>query len=169
MEALAMMRVRAIHHCRVCGRTWKSRPFKSRETAEAARLPKCPNLACGTEATPIGMDLSKNRAPATIGANLRIKAVDETARIVMEDHGLGDLRSDQRMGDTAAPRLRPDLQKIADNMFAPPKARGARPLPRVTTANLARYHDPKTPDVMGAIHGARWRPPVHIINEPPPR
>src|ERR1700733_14675470 len=47
-----------------------------------------------------------------------IKAVDETARIVMEDHKMGDLKDSVRVGESMAPKLAPHLQKQADAMFA---------------------------------------------------
>ena len=133
-----------------------------RTTSNLDSPDKCPNLNCGKVQEVRGIDFDNPRAPASIGGDVRIRAVDETARIVMEDHGLTDLRSDQRPGDTAAPRLRPDLQARADNMFAKPKINGHN-MPRIDGGMLGRFHDPKTPDVMGAISKARWRPPVNII------
>lgn len=46
-----------------------------------------------------------------------IKAIDETAKIVMEDHKMGDLKDNVRAGESMAPKLAPHLQKQADAMF----------------------------------------------------
>lgn len=47
-----------------------------------------------------------------------IKAIDETAKIVMEDHNMGDLRDNVRVGESMAPKLPPRQQRDADNMFS---------------------------------------------------
>jgi hypothetical protein len=56
----------------------------------------------------------------TIGSNAKIqnKAIDETAKICMEDYNLTNLKDNVRMGDTIAPRLASKLQQKADTFFA---------------------------------------------------
>ena len=67
--------------------------------------------------------LPEGKAPATIGRNNMVKAVDLAADIAMKDYGLTDLRSDARPGETMAPKLPIQQQKLADNFFNP----GANP------------------------------------------
>jgi hypothetical protein len=62
--------------------------------------------------------LEEGRAPATIGQNIRVKAVDETARIVMEDGHYTDLRDNIREGEAMAPKLPQAQQALADAMFS---------------------------------------------------
>jgi hypothetical protein len=63
--------------------------------------------------------LPEGKAPATIGRNNMVKAVDMAADIAMKDYGLTDLKSDARQGETMAPSLPPAQQKLADNFFNP--------------------------------------------------
>ena len=79
--------------------------------------PKCPNLNCGVTQTPRGIDLSIPRAPGIIGESLQTKAIDESAKIVMEDYKMTDLRDDVRPSETAAPKLPPHMQAQADAFF----------------------------------------------------
>jgi hypothetical protein len=70
--------------------------------------------------------IAEQRAPAHIGANVGVKAVDETARIVMEDHKMTDLKDNIRAGEAMAPKLPGPMQAAADNYFSanPLKDRG---------------------------------------------
>lgn len=61
--------------------------------------------------------LESGQAPAHIGANTGIRAIDKTAEIVMEDHHLTDLRTDVRVGEAVAPKLPPQQQAQADSFF----------------------------------------------------
>ena len=64
--------------------------------------------------------LRQQSAPARIGANVTVKAVDATANIVMEDYGMTNLRDGVRVGESVAPKLdNPNSQKLADNYFGP--------------------------------------------------
>jgi hypothetical protein len=149
--------------CRRCGNVWKRRT-KNPDSAD----PPCPNLACGEAMLPIGMDLSLNKAPASIGGNIHVKAIDETAKIVMEDHGMTDLRSDVRESETMAPKLPPILQAQADNFFGGPK--GRRSIPGINPANHVRaaltggLRDPlSTKRSIVDVHARQYRPPVHTV------
>jgi hypothetical protein len=61
--------------------------------------------------------LSQQKAPGHIGGNVTIKAVDETAAIVMKDYGFTDLKDNIREGESVAPSLPPQQQKLADGYF----------------------------------------------------
>ncbi len=61
--------------------------------------------------------LEEQKAPAHIGANNVVKAVDATADIVMQDYKLTDLKDNVRTGESVAPKLPPHQQVLADNMF----------------------------------------------------
>lgn len=149
--------------CTRCGTKWKRRT-KNPESPD----PACPNLACGEIPVIIGMDLTSNKAPATIGGNIAVKAMDETAAIVMQDYGMTDLRDDVRQGESASPKLPPKQQAMADNYFGGAKGRraipGMNPAAHVAAAVSGRLSDPaSTNRSIGAVHQARVRPPVHIV------
>lgn len=120
-----MIRYRPSYHCSVCGTAWKGKPTSTvgvntpNEDAEYKLAmygtPPCPK--CGSYTEPRGMDMSLNKAPATVGQNTQVKAIDKTAEIVMQDYGMTDLRTNVRMGETAAPKIAPQLQVQADNFF----------------------------------------------------
>jgi hypothetical protein len=108
--------------CEKCGHVW-TRTFK----AEPKYNPKCPAKACEEKARIADLErqlanlramVESGQGPATIGANIRVKAVDETARIVMEDQNLTNLKDNIRQGETMAPKLPPAQQKQADTLFA---------------------------------------------------
>lgn len=60
-------------------------------------------------------------APGIVGQKNVVKAIDMAAEIAMKDFGLTDLRDDCRQGESAAPKLPPAQQKMADTMFTPQK------------------------------------------------
>ena len=171
------MRYRPLFTCRVCGNRWKGRTVTvldgmDPETHAAAMLemdetPKCPNLACGTRAVPRGMDLSLQTAPGLVGSNTQIKAIDETAKIVMEDYGMTDLRSDVRPGESAAPKIAPALQMQADNFFVGGRKRhpGLPNKPSLSPAFLGRaalagaYRQTGTVDTLSPA----VQPPVRLV------
>lgn len=151
--------------CTRCGNRWKRRT-KSPDSPD----PPCPNLACGETPITRGMDLSSSRAPATIGANPRVQAVDETYKIVTQDYGMTDMRDDVREGESATPKLPPAQQTMADNYFGGPKGRRTR-MPgfnagaSVAAALSGRLSDPvSTQRSIVQTHQKRIRPPVHIVN-----
>lgn len=120
-----MIRYRPSYHCSVCGTAWKGKSASTvgvmtpNEDAEYRMAmygtPPCPK--CGAFTEPRGIDLALNKAPASVGQNASIQAIDKTAEIVMQDYKMTDLRTDVRMGETAAPKIAPQLQVQADNFF----------------------------------------------------
>lgn len=149
--------------CATCGTRWNYRT-KNPDRAD----PPCPNLDCGIQGEPIGMDLSLNKAPAAVGMNISVKAIDETAKIVMEDYGMTDLRSDVRETESAAPKLPPVLQQQADNFFGGGPKGGRRPginLAQHARAALAgSFSSPSLQDrTIGAAHRARLAKPTITV------
>jgi hypothetical protein len=121
--------------CRRCGRR-----YAYITTKLDRKDPPCPKVACRV-AREIEADrlqtanmlkmFDEGRSPAHIGANVGVKAVDETAKIVMEDYRLTDLKDNIRHGETMAPKLPVHQQQAADNFFNPSgaaKAAGSRRL-----------------------------------------
>ena len=152
--------------CPACGHRYK-RVLKaeSKEAVDAipdSALPPCP--CCKTAERVRGLDFNTPRAPAHVGGNVHVKAIDETAKIVMEDYKLGDLRSDVRPGETATPKLAPHLQAQADGFFGGRKAAGLNPiLGRAAARALSGQARAGTPDVVGAVHKAKAMPPTKFI------
>jgi hypothetical protein len=130
--------------------------------------PPCPH--CGVVQRKRGMDVGAGRAPA-VGGSLVVRAVDETARIVMEDHGMTDLRSDVREGETMAPKLPPKQQEMADNFFSGPQRRrgsagGLLGMPArqvIQAAVSGRFMTPDTVNPVASHHAKRDAPPINII------
>jgi hypothetical protein len=117
--------------CGKCGHLW-TRSFK----AEPKNNPPCPNKSCAhkTELDDLKRQLVNLQAmiesgqpPGHVGANIRVKAIDETAEIVMHDHKLTNLKDNIRQGETMAPPLPAAQQKQADNLFSAAKG-GAVPV-----------------------------------------
>ena len=109
------------YQCELCGheysRTYKAVPKKD---------PPCPNKAClaKQELTAMKKQLAnlermiqEGRGPGQIGDKVVVKAVDETARIVMEDYKMTDLKDNIRHGEAVAPKLPGQQQTLADNYF----------------------------------------------------
>jgi hypothetical protein len=63
--------------------------------------------------------LPTGEAPAQIGKNNTVKAIDMAAEISMKDYGLTDLKDNVRQGEAMAPKLPPVQQRMADTMFNP--------------------------------------------------
>ena len=94
-----------------------------------------------------------------------IKAVDETARIVMEDHKMGDLKDSVRVGESMAPKLAPHLQKQADAMFGGGNVK--RMIPNAAkiarTAMAGGYRGAGYIDPVSTL-APKYKPPVSYIN-----
>lgn len=113
---------RITFQCAACDHIW-SRTYK----AEPKKDPPCPNKRCADQAEIVDLKrqmanltamLESGQAPPTVGANARVRAIDVTADIVMQDNKLTNLKDNIRMGETMAPKLPPEQQKRADNLFA---------------------------------------------------
>lgn len=172
-----MARFKITCRCVKCGFKW-SRVTSDPESDD----PPCPRPVkydddgkvietCGTEVVPIGMDLSLNKAPATVGGNIHVRAMDETAQIVMQDYGMTDMRDDVRPGENAAPKLPPRQQQMADNFFggggaARQRRVGFNPGQHAAAALRGALVDAKAPNALAATHAARTRPPIHVMNVP---
>jgi hypothetical protein len=110
------------YECGRCNRKF-SRTFKAIPAVD----PPCPSKSCSQaleveqlrkELANLKAMIEDGRAPAQVGANVRVKAVDMTADMVMKDHHLTDLRDNIREGEIMAPKLPPVMQKAADGFFA---------------------------------------------------
>jgi predicted nucleic acid-binding Zn-ribbon protein len=113
---------RVTYRCQQCGHQWKSGWRKSVPKKD----PPCPSLECAEvtslrqmkiENDRLRAMLAEQRAPAQIGTNKTVAAVDQTANIVMQDYGLTDLKDGIRPGETMAPKLPQQQQALADTMF----------------------------------------------------
>jgi hypothetical protein len=140
---------RVTFECEKCGHVW-TRTYR----AEPKKDPPCPSKRCSDKAQIADLKqqmanlkamLESGQAPAQIGANIRVQAIDKTAEIVMHDNKLTDLKDNIRMGETMAPKLPPVMQRQADNLFTAAAANGQRPIigasqgaSRVSSKFLAR-------------------------------
>lgn len=61
------------------------------------------------------------KTPSIHGNNNFNKAWDATQKMVAQDYQMTDLNTNLRMGDSMAPKLRPELEKQVDNVFKPQK------------------------------------------------
>ena len=105
--------------CRSCGHKWK----RTIATDDPLSIvdPPCP--ACKKRQKQEHEFNINGRPPAMIGGNDRVRAADQAAEIIMQDHGLTDIKgvTDVREGESSAPKLPGRLQQMADNMFQPQK------------------------------------------------
>lgn len=108
--------------CLRCGKEYTRIVAKVTDKDPPCPRKRCRELAMEEEisirAENMARIVSEGRAPATIGNNALVRAVDKTAEIVMADHGLTNLKDNIRPGEIAAPRLAPKLQDAADNFFS---------------------------------------------------
>lgn len=107
--------------CLRCGK-----PYSKVVSVVPEKDPPCPRKACKAAALEEEVErraknmaaiLKSQQAPGHIGANNTVKAVDETAKIVMQDYHLTDLKDSVRAGESVAPKLPPVQQAQADNFF----------------------------------------------------
>ena len=106
---LGPVRYRNTYVCDLCGHSW------TRTTEKTPKKdPPCPNKACIEAryqadvlkaAENMARIFAEQRAPGHIGDNPRVHAIDRTAEIVMEDHGMTDLKDNLREGETMVPPL----------------------------------------------------------------
>ena len=112
---------RVTYECERCGHKWK-RTYATIPKKD----PPCPKVECivarsledkQREVDNLRQMLESQTAPAQVGANIQVRAVDETAKIVMEDFHMTDLKDNVRQGESVAPPLSVEKQKQADNYF----------------------------------------------------
>lgn len=117
----APSRRRVTYQCDKCGHVFK-RTFKAMPKND----PPCPNKACAALSELAAMKqqmanlqkmIEEQRPPGQIGDKVVVKAVDETARIVMEDYNMTNLKDNIREGESVAPKLPGPQQAAADNYF----------------------------------------------------
>ncbi len=108
--------------CAACGHQWTG-TYKAIPSDD----PPCPNKYCEQirEAADVKARLARlekmlaeGSGPAHIGQNVKVKAIDQTAEIVMEDHKLTNLRDDIRPGESMVPKLPGPMQAAADSFFS---------------------------------------------------
>lgn len=90
----------------------KDRPCPKKRCREAARAEEIEREVANRTKM-----LEEQRPPGHIGDKPIVKAIDTTAQIVMEDHGLTDLKDNIRRGESMAPKLPPAQQRMADGFF----------------------------------------------------
>ena len=109
------------YQCELCGHEY-SRTFK----AVPIKDPPCPSKTClatqelaslKKQVENLQRMVQEGHAPGLIGDKVVVKAVDETARIVMEDYKMTDLKDGIRHGEAVAPKLPGQQQTLADNYF----------------------------------------------------
>ena len=136
------------YHCDRCGHDWHKLAY-----AVPKKNPKCPNRSCveiaeladlRTKYNNLERMLLDGRAPAHIGANTTVKAVDYTANAVMEDYKLTDLKDGIRQGEDMAPKLPPAQQQQADNYFVGAPAPAGQPATGPTGFRDTKVADFKT-------------------------
>lgn len=114
-------RYREVFRCDDCGHE-----FSRITTKPGSKVPACPTKAC-KEIRALATELKEAEhreamfesrvPPGHIGANVQVQAVDETAKIVMEDYKLTNLQDNVRRGDMIAPKLPAPQQRMADGYF----------------------------------------------------
>lgn len=163
-----MTRFQITLRCTSCAHKFK-RILSAEDEMHLAELPDPPCPRCNVVQRKRGMDIAAGKAPA-VGGSLAARAVDATAEIVMQDHGMTDLRSDVREGESMAPKLPPKQQALADNFFSAPRARrnpagGIFSLPPAAVMKAAVGGRFMTPDtvVPMASQRAADRPNIHVV------
>lgn len=117
----------------MCGRC--EQEFSWTTTTSIGKDRACPRKACKQavhdeevqrEAANMARIIETQHPPGHIGDKVIVKAIDETAKIVMEDFGMTDLKDNIRQGDSMAPKLPGQQQQAADSFFDKGPVRGAR-------------------------------------------
>jgi hypothetical protein len=110
------------YRCEVCGHE-----YSKIAKAQPKHDPKCPDTGCVDKAEIAELKaqmanlqrmLESGVAPAQIGHKVSVKAIDQTASIVMEDFGMTNLRDGIAPGESMAPKLPVAQQTAADNYFS---------------------------------------------------
>lgn len=120
-------RYKISYRCEKCGNEW-SRTMRTVPKND----PPCPARDCALKAVLADQQrqianltrmLETGHAPAHIGANNTVKAVDATADIVMQDYGMTNLQDGVRHGESVAQKLPVVQQTQADNYFGAKNAK----------------------------------------------
>ena len=172
-----MTRFRLTLRCNACGHKYKRTIECAGDVADVPD-PPCPRCA-KPRRKPRHKGLKgiieSQSAPAVTGGNIRNKAIDETANIVMDMYGMSDLKTNTREGDTMAPSLTPRQKMMSEHFWG--GKRGRRNLvdmkPTVQAAMQgaflpgrgARAGDGAISgnEVLTSLHSNRVRPKVNII------
>lgn len=118
----------------------------------------------------IGGIIADKKFPNMTGRSGFTKAMDETAKIVMEDYKMTDLRDNLREGDNMVPKLRPDLEKQVGEGFNQNQKNNVAGLAganlnKVLTSAINGNRFSKQGDVVSQAMSVVQRPNVNIINE----
>ena len=156
--------------------------------------PPCPKKACKAEITKeqaakearhVEAMIESGETPGHIGENVRVKAIDATAEIVMQDYGMTDLKDNTRQGEAMVPNLTPRQQIMNKNFWGGGKMKDRKRDPTYQLGVQTRQKsiidgamqgkflpnvagsvpkDSNTGDtVLRQIHSTRYKPPVNII------
>jgi phage FluMu protein Com len=103
--------------CRDCGHVY-TRIIRAASSLELDAKPNPPCPKCrkvAAKRAPLNLSAPM---PAIVGSAV-VRAADMAAEMVMQDHGLTDLRgpTETRHGEPSRPKIAPALQTMADNMF----------------------------------------------------
>jgi hypothetical protein len=159
------------NRCQSCHHTYRFKALSDFDDASDVADKPCPK--CAKMQKTRGMDVSAGKAPSVGGSNI-VRAMDQTADIVMDNYQLTNLNSDGRPGAVMAPSLPPHQQQRADNFFSPSKRAdllGPRAKQMIAAAKqgkgigaFAPPRDPRTPDPIALVQATRQRPPVQLLN-----
>ena len=178
--------------CLRCGHVYTKKMPKTWKLTDPD--PPCPKKACKAaiaaeeaikRAENVESMIETGRTPGHIGNNDRVKAVDETAKIVMEDYQMSDLKDNIRAGDTMIPGLTPRQREMSKNFWGGMKQSDRKRNPTyqlgvqaknkqmIDSAMSGQYlpnvagsvpRDSVTGDtVLTDLHRRRYRPPVDVI------
>lgn len=175
--------------CLRCGHKY-SRVFKAVPKTD----PPCPKKACklaiaeeqaAKEAAHVEEMIETGQTPGHIGDNVRVKAIDATAEIVMQDYGMTDLKDNIRQGDSMAPSLTPRQREMSKNFWGGKRQTDRKREPTyqlgVQAKNKSMIDNAMSgqflpnvaasagrgavtgDNVLRSIHGSRYKPPVNIL------
>lgn len=160
------MKYRLTLRCQKCATKYK-RTVDVPDGVDLSAIADPPCPSCAKVQKTVRRDWSDGRAPGIVGGSVTTKAIDETARIVMEDNKLTDLHdSNLRAGDSMAPKLQPRLQAQVDSFFGGPKrgqASAGINTRALGAAALRGAFSAGTPNPVEAVHKSKVKPPIHII------
>lgn len=175
--------------CLRCGHVY-SRDYKHVPKVD----PPCPKKACkaaiaveqkAKETAHVEAMIETGQTPGHIGENVRVKAIDQTAEIVMQDYGMTDLKDNTRQGDNMVPALTPRQREMSKNFWGGSRMKDLRKNPTyqlgiqaknkamIDNAMAGKFipnvaasvpRDSVTGDtVLSKIHGEKYKPPVNIL------